>query len=176
MPVTIRQQAVHMGFYGTPLKFNQAALYMPGDLGQTFDYDDGNVYTIVQIDSGATTPAAGQLMYWKDKANMIVTNVVANAINGATTNAWRNEIAGICMLAATAGNYICMLVKGSNISLQCIATPGIGDLAISDLAANVGDVLPITVGTAPTYRTVGVFRSLSVSNKASVDVDIQTLR
>ena len=175
MPITVRQQSVHMGLYGTPQAFNQSSLYMPGDLGQSFDYDDGNTYTIVQLESGATTPAAGQVLYWKSKTAKTVTNVVANAINGATTHGWRNEVAGICMLAATAGNYICMLVKGSNISLSCVATPAVGDLAVSDVSANVGKVLNIAAGTAPTFLTVGVFRSLSTSNVASVDVNIQTL-
>lgn len=172
--IPIRQQQVNLQGY-LPTTFNVAALYQPGDLGQTFDAGDGNTYTVVQIESGATAPAAGQVMYWKDKVGKTVTNVVANARLGATTNAWRNEVAGICMLAATAGNYICLLVKGTGISVACIATPGVGDIAISDLAANVGNVLPITVGTAPTYLPVGVFTSVSSSNKASVDVNVPTL-
>ncbi|HKT90084.1 MAG TPA: hypothetical protein VJQ59_16685 [Candidatus Sulfotelmatobacter sp.] len=172
--IPVRQQQVNLQGYKAAT-FNVATLYQPGDLGQTFDSSDGSTYTVVQIESGATAPAAGQLMYWKDKVAKTVTNVVANARLGATTNAWRNEVAGVCMLAATAGNYICLLVKGTGISVACVATPGVGDIAIADSVTNPGNVAPITVGTAPTYIPVGVFTTVSSSNKASVDVNVPTL-
>lgn len=182
MPNSIRTQEVYLGGY-TPETFNVAntpvapavsGLYLPGQLGLSFNRNN-RTYTIVQLDTSATTPAAGQLLYWRDKTNFIVTNVVARALCGATTHGWRNEIAGICMLAATAGYYICMLIQGTDIPVACLATNAVGDIAISDLSANVGNALNIAAGSAITYRTVGVFKSISSGNKANVDVAIPSL-
>ncbi len=178
-----RKQEMYVGPFSNPNAYHVAPLnattgvtgpYQPGQAGQTFNYQ-GNAYTFVQLDTSATTPAVGQLLYWKSKTAYTVTNVVANAINGGTTNAWRNEIAGVCMVAAAAGEWIFMLINGANIPVACLATNGVGDLAISDVSGNVGNVLNIAVGTAPTYRTVGVFRTVSSGNLANVDVAIPEL-
>jgi len=171
-----RQETFHLGTGGNPDTFNAAALQNPGQAGNTFQWN-GNTYTVVQLDPGATTPAVGQVLYWMTKTGVTpqVTNVVANAVNGATTNAWRNEVAGICRNIATAGNWICMLVQGSNVPVFVTGTPAIGDSAISDVAANVGSALNIAAGTAPTYQVLGVFRSTKTGSLANVDVNVSTL-
>lgn len=181
MPNVFRQQEAYL--YGfTPDTYHVAAAtapaispYLPGQLGNTFEWG-GNTYTLVQLDSSATAPIAGQLLYWRNKSTFVVTNVVSRALLGGVTNAWRNEIAGICRTAsAAAGEYICMLIQGTDIPCACLATNAVGDMAISDVSANVGYVLQIAVGTAPTYRTVGVFKTVSASNLANVDVAIPSL-
>jgi hypothetical protein len=176
MPNAIRLQEIHLGTGGNPDTFNATAPQYPGQVGFTFEWN-GNTYTMVQLAPNATTPAVGQLLFWMTKTGSIpqVTNVVANAVNGGTTNGWRNEPAGIIRNIATAGNYICMLVQGSNIPVFVTGTPAIGDLGVSDVSANVGSVLNITAGTAPTYKQVCVFRAVKSGNLANADVSVGSL-
>lgn len=171
-----RQEAVHLGVTGSPDTFNAAALPYPGQAGNSFQWQ-GNTYTIVQLDAGATTPVIGQVLYWQTKTGLTpsVTNVVANAVNGATTNAWRNEVAGIIRNIATPGNWICMLIQGSAIPVLVTGTPAVGDSAISDVAANVGTALNIAVGTAPTYQVIGIFRAAKSGSLANTDVNVENL-
>ncbi|HLZ39402.1 MAG TPA: hypothetical protein VKQ11_00475 [Candidatus Sulfotelmatobacter sp.] len=172
-----RQEVPHLGVTGNPDTFNVATLPYPGQAGNTFQWN-GNTYTIVQLDPGATPPIIGQVMFWMTKTGLTpqVTNVVANAVNGATTNAWRNEVAGIIRNIATAGNWICMLIQGSNIPVLITGvSPGIGDMAVANVAASVGVALNIAAGTAPTYQTIGVFRSTFTGNLANCDVNIENL-
>jgi hypothetical protein len=154
---------------------NDASLYAPGELGQTFDYND-RTYQIVKVDSGAAATvalAANQLLYWKDRANYLVTNDFRVAEGGSLgTNAPANSPAGILRNAATAGYYIAMLVRGRNIACADDGSCAVGETAHADLTASQARVTGEAVGTASTYKSVGRVRTASSSNVAYVDVDI----
>ena len=150
---------------GDPETFNEATLEYPGQLGLQFPFR-GKRYRIVKLDSGATasTPsgavADNQLAYWKDKDDLLVTNDLR--FSGG------NLVAGVFRAAATAAYH------------TCIQTGGIGDVIDDDGNTVVNELLVasgtstkvtgIAVGTAPTYRVVGVARGPDSSNVVSADL------
>ncbi len=167
---------------GNPDTTNTVDLYAPGELGACFDYPakGGPTYQRVQLDSGATaaTPAgavaANELLFWKSRINKIVTNDSRFALGGQTTNAWRNQVAGIARVAATAGYYIDILKTGNAINVLSDGNGGIGQTAIANSVATIPGVVPIAVGVAPTYQTIGTYRSDS-GTTAVLDVDIANI-
>lgn len=150
---------------------------MPGQVGGSFHYQNKE-YCLAKLDPGATALLVGQVLYWKDRNNKEVTNVVANAVNGGTADAWRNEVAGIARVAiatpdATNGNYICILTKGSGITV--LATSGaIGSRVMSDVSGGVGKVLTNAVGTAPGYQEIGVVTTAVSAGVVVMDVNLPT--
>lgn len=150
--------------------------YAPGEKNQAFMFAN-NEWMIVTLESGATALLVGQVLFWKDRKKGIVTNVVANAVNGGTTNAWRNEVAGIAQIAIAtpstiAGNLICILVAG--IGITVLASAGaVGSILVADLAANVGQSLGIAPGTAPTYFSIGVVTTAVAASVVIADVCVQ---
>lgn len=167
---------------GNPDTTNDATLYAPGELGTVFDYPakGGPTYQRVQLDSGATsaTPtgavAANDVLFWKSRVNKIVTNDSRFAIGNGTANAWRNQVAGIARVAGTAGYYIDILKTGNSINVRSDGNGGVGQSAIANSSATLAGVIPIAVGTAPTYQVVGVYRSDS-GTTAVIDVDIANI-
>lgn len=164
---------------GDPDTMNDASLYAPGELGQTFDYND-RTYQIVKLDSGCTAsnasgvPAANDLLYWKARANYLVTNDFRQAEGGSLgTGAEFNSLAGILRNSATAGYYIAMLVRGRNIAVTNTANDtAIGESAIADQTAGRADITGEAVGTAPTYQSIGRIRTAGSGGTAYVDVDV----
>lgn len=162
---------------GNPDTVNDSSLYRAGELGVAYDYND-RTYQIVQIDSGATAAAnlalaATQILYWKDRSKYLVTNDKAQAIGGqvASTNSWRNEVAGILRNAATAGYYVHMLIKGRGISVKCTtSTFAVGDWVVSHTTSAQAD--QVSPGTAPTVQPIGKAAAARVSTTVSVDVDL----
>lgn len=181
MSRTLSNQQVFLST-GNPDTMNDATLYAPGELGACFDFPakGGPTYEIAQIDSGATsaTPtgalAANQLMFWKSRVNKIVTNDSRFAIGGQITNAWRNQVAGILRNAATPGYYVALLVTGNAINVLSDGNGGVGQTAIANSVTTIPGVVPIAVGTAPTYNKIGIYRSDS-GTTAVIDVDIPNI-
>lgn len=171
---------------GTPTTPGSYTPYAPGQEGLSFELND-KTYTPVIVDSGCTaaTPvglvAAGQLLFWKDKPNRIVTNDQRMAYGGSTTNAARNFVAGIARTAVTAANLgtggalICMLVKGYNISVASDGSGGVGQSAIADGTAGTARVTPIAVGGQQTYQNIGYMRSTPANSAVNVDVELPIL-
>ncbi len=167
---------------GNPDTTNTVDLYAPGELGACFDYPakGGPTYQRVQLDSGATasTPtgavAANQVLYWKSRVNKIVTNDSRLAIGGTTTNAWRNQVAGIARVAGTAGYYIDILKTGNSISVLSDGNGGVGQTAIANSVTTIAGVIPLAVGAAATYQPIGTYRSDS-GTTAVIDVDIPNI-
>lgn len=179
---------------GTANSTNSPTPYpYPGEIGCAFaDQSTGRVHLRVKLDSGATSAtgvgavAVGQLAFWKDRANNIVTNdkrMADTAFAGAI-----NRVAGVFTVAATAGGgvngtdglplyYVTdICIQGKAVSVYTNATPGalIGAQATADPAASVAQVIYTNgVGTAPVSQVIGVFTSSTItSNLAPVDVSL----
>ena len=178
---------------GTSAKTNSATpFYAPGEIGAGF-YDPmvGVTCARVRLDSGATsaTPvgavAAGQLAFWKDRFNNLVTNDVRMcdiniAASGANTvaNAWVNRVAGVFQLAVSTaagtndstGNpvtYVCdIIIEGQNVNVftkAASATAGVQTIA-DTTAATAQQQGVATTTTAPVSQTIGVMRSSTITN------------
>lgn len=180
---------------GTAAKTNSPTpFYAPGEIGCAF-YDPMTGFTNVRVrlDSGATsaTPvgavATGQLAFWKDRANNLVTNDVRMCDTAATSNGWLNRVAGIFQLAvSTAANtndstgqpitYVCdLVILGQNVNVFTKASGAtIGCQAVADTTAATAQAIALTnTNTAPTSQVIGVFRSSTITNNlAPMDVEL----
>ena len=154
---------------------NTSTLYKPGELGVVVEeVAAGRRGQFVQLDSGATSAtatgvvAAGQLAFWKDKSQALVTNNApqANAVN-APAGGWgnagnqtldaRNFIAGVFQNATLPGNYTIILQRSdqkAGFPVKVTGSPNAGD----NLVANTGtaaDAAGVNAGTAPTCLVIG---------------------
>lgn len=154
---------------------NVSSLYKPGELGNvTVDVNANRRGQIVQLDSGCTAStatgvtAAGQVLFWKDKSQFLVTNDsrMANAVN-APAGGWgnagnqtldaRNFVAGICQLAVTAGYYTNILQRtdvAAGFSVKVTGTPNAGDILVANTGTSA-DAAGVAAGTAPTCLVIG---------------------
>jgi len=157
----------------------------PGQLGTRFQATPANrAYQRVKLDSGATAAtsvgvvAANELAYWKDKANYLVTNDVAQAQGGAgaSNSAFRNFVAGIFRTAVTAGNYCDVLQAGLAISVKTTGSPAVGDTLVSDTSTSAAQAAAVTAGTAPTCLKIGIATGPAVANVTPCDVDIPVVQ
>lgn len=180
---------------GTSAKTNSPTpFYAPGEIGCAF-YDPMTGFTNVRVrlDSGATasTPtgvvAAGQLAFWKDRANNLVTNDQRFCDAAATTSGFVNRVAGVFQTAVSTApgtndstgqpvTYVCdLVILGQNVNVWTKANSAtIGTQAVCDTTAATAQVAALaTATTAPTSQVVGVFRSSTITNNlAPVDVEL----
>ena len=177
---------------GTPDKTNSASpFYAPGEIGYAFaDQNTGGEYLRVVLDSGACSLTtigavkAGQLAFWKDQVNGIVTNdknFCDAGVNGSV-----NRVAGVFQTTVTAtpgvngtdGNpqvYMCdLIIRKTAAPVQCKpATALIGAQATADTAANTAQVLFTTgTNTAPVSQVLGVFANSTVDANGNALVDV----
>ncbi len=153
--------------------------YAPGEIGGAFyDPNTGYAHARVVLDSGATSAnpvgavAVGQLAFWKDRTNNIVTNDKRFAALGASGAI--NGVAGVFALAVTAG-YVCdIIIQGRSVSVLSDGSPLIGAQATADTTANVSRITYTSgVNTAPVSQVVGVMTSSSATNNlVPVDVNL----
>lgn len=177
---------------GTPDLTNAPSpYYAPGELGCAFnDQNTGGAYLRAQLDSGASAAttvgvvAAGQLAFWKDQSQAIVTND-KNQCDVGPSGAI-NRVAGIFQLAVTAapgvngsdGNplmYMCDLVIQKRAFLvACTGSIVAGAAAIADTTANTARVISqAAVTTAPVSQVIGICATATSSaGKTAVDVNI----
>lgn len=180
---------------GTAAKTNSPTpFYAPGEIGCAF-YDPMTGFTNVRVrlDSGATsaTPvgavATGQLAFWKDRANNLVTNDVRMCDTAATSNGWLNRVAGIFQLAVSTAagtndstgqpvTYVCdLVILGQNVNVFTKASGATaGCQAVADTTAATAQAVALTnTGTAPTSQVIGVYRSSTITNNlAPMDVEL----
>jgi hypothetical protein len=152
--------------------YNEPTLRRAGDLGSTFTID-GVTRMIVKHDSGATAAAptgvvtAGELAYFKDRLNAVVTNDLRFSEES------HNSVAGIYRNAVTAGNFTAIVVKGRNISVKAAgATWNVNDTAESNQSSNAADVQRTAAGTANGNMKVGTVRGPLASGLVPLDVDL----
>jgi hypothetical protein len=156
---------------GDPDAMNEASLLHAGELGQEFDWND-RVYQVVQFGSSCSSVAANQLAFWQDRSTYKVTNVTTSALLNSVALSHRNNLAGIFRCVATANYYGCILKKGHNIYVSDTGSSSVaGDILIAASAASP-IAKNLTLGTAPTYQTIGVAVASSGSNKVLADIDI----
>ena len=161
---------------GTAAASNFPTLYAPGELGCAFvDPNSGRTYLRVQCDSGATasTPtgavSVGQVAFWKDQSAGIVTNDKRFCDVGASGAI--NRPAGIFGVAATAGYYVDLIIRGSAVTVAA-NTSTQGCAAIVDTTASTARVIAAaSVTTAPVSVPIGIMTTSTVTNStAPVDV------
>ncbi len=178
-------------FNGTPNLTNAPSpWYETGDFGCAFyDQNTGGEYLRAVLDSGATnaTPVgavqAGQLAFWKDQNNNLVTNDKRMCDVGPAGAI--NRVAGIFQLAVTAGGgvngtdgnplqYVTDLVIRKPATPVYVGSALAGAQMTADTTANTAQGLYTTgVNTAPVSQVLGVFASSTITNNlASVDVNI----
>lgn len=190
MPMIYRRMAFPYMPNGTPDKTNSPSpYYAPGELGYAFNDPEGGSWLRVQLDSGATSAtaigavAAGQLAFWKDEANAIVTNDKIQCDAGSAGAI--NRVAGVFATAVTAAPgvngtdgqpvmYMCDLVIRRRAYPVVAASALIGAQATANTTAAHADVVYTTgVNTAPVSQVLGVFASSTITNGAApVDVAI----
>jgi hypothetical protein len=147
--------------------------YAQGELGTDYSWRMKR-YQIVQFDPNATTPTtAGQLAFWVNRAQYIVTNSSATAIGGAT--GFQNQVAGRFGTAVTPG-YRCHLQQRGLASL--IPAGGVtfapGESVIAN-ATTPGAADRVAVGTAPGYQNIGQAQAAASGGAVQVYMDIQPI-
>lgn len=154
-------------WHGNTEGLNGVGLLEPGEIGGVLPWQ-GEQYQLVKMDSGATAstatgiPAAGQVAFWKDRTNYIVTNdsLQADAASipaGTITRDARNSVAGIIEMAVVGGEFFFVHQKG-NSSVKTATSPNVGD----QLSANTGtaaDATSTAAGTAVPAIRIGVVTS-----------------
>lgn len=178
---------------GTPDLTNAVSpYYAPGEVGCAFnDQNTGGSYLRAQLDSGATSGtavgavAAGQLAFWKDQSQAIVTNDKNQCDVGPLGAV--NRVAGIFQTAvSTAPNvkdangsptmYMCdLVIQKRAYPVASTGTILAGTAFIADTTANVArGISQSTVTTAPVSQVIGICATsvLSAGNTTPVDINI----
>ena len=153
--------------------------YSPGEIGCAF-YDPmtGRAHARLRMDSGATAstpigvPATGQVAFWKDRANNIVTNDKRFCDEGPTGAI--NRAACILPLAVTPGYVFDGIIQGKAVNVASDGNALAGAQATVDTTASTARVTYTTgVNTAPVSAVVGVMTSSTVTNNlVPVDVNL----
>lgn len=155
--------------------------YAPGEVGCSFtDQNTGGKYLRVVLDSGATSSTsvgavlAGQVAYWKNQAQAIVTNDKNQCDLGPT--AAPNRIAGVFAIAPTVapgvlgsdGNPLVYMtdlyLQKANAPLAASGSITQGGFASGNTAANTANCIASAVGTAAPTQSVGTWTSATVTN------------
>lgn len=159
-------------WHGNTEGLNGSGLLEPGELGGVLPWQ-GDQFQLVKMDSGATSatptgiPAAGQVAFWKDRNNYLVTNDsrqadAASVPAGALTRDHRNSVAGVIEMAVVAGEQFFVHQQGSS-NVKTSSSPNPGDV----LSAGTGtdaDCTSTAAGTAPVAQRVGVVTSATKTN------------
>lgn len=159
---------------------NGVGLLEPGELGGVLPWS-GHQFQLVKMDSGATSatatgvPAAGQVAFWKDRTQYLVTNNPLQAdvslipANTVTKDA-RNSVAGLIEMAVVAGENFFVHQKGSTgvsgkdsgAGVKSSSSPNPGDVFVAATGTGA-DATSVAAGTAPTAQEIGVVVSPTAS-------------
>jgi len=99
--------------------------YAPGDLGKLF-ITGNRIYQKVILDAGAVVVAVGQLLFWKDRSNYIVTNNADDGLLSGEPESYRNNVAGSIRGVIPINSQFFMLIHGNSVPIleAGAATPG----------------------------------------------------
>lgn len=168
MPAGVTNETTYRGQVALPL-LNSASLYYPGDLGSRITTGAGKVYQTVKSDSGPASIAAGDVAFWKDRANYIVTNKLADAPQG------RNGVAGMFLTTITPGNYCRVQIGGPGyVPIKTAGAPNQGMIAVANSGTS-SDVVGIPAGTAPTYVVLGVFTGEPSTGLTAIELSLGSM-
>lgn len=154
-------------WHGNTDGLNGVGIKEPGELGGVLPAQ-GHQFQLVQMDSGATSatptgiPAVGQIAFWKDRTNYIVTNDsrqadAAHIPAGTITRDPRQSVAGVIEVAVVAGEKFFVHQKGlSNVKTSTSPNPGDKLVANTGTSADCGST---AAGTAAVDTVVGVVTS-----------------
>ncbi len=188
MPNANRSLSVYVGS-GNPDTYTEAATpaipgsyapYAGGDLGNATDWND-KAYQKVKLDSGATaaTPsgavAAGQLAYWKDRANYVVTNDVRFALFNDTLLSFRNNVAGLFRSAVPAGYQCFVLQRGRSVNVKEAGSATPGMLLVASTSTTAADALGVAINTAAPCMPLGVVVTATANNVCVADFDMPNI-
>ena len=179
MPNVNRGLSPYVGS-GNPDTYSVATAYAPGDLGNTFDWND-RTYQSVRLDSGASASspagavAANQLAYWKDRANYVVTNDSRFALFNGVASSFRNNVAGVFRSAVTAGNYCFVLQRGRQVNVAEAGSATEGMVLVCSTSTTAATALGVAIGTAPTCLPLGVVTTATSNGVAVADMDIPNI-
>lgn len=169
MPSGRIDQTLYVGPFSNVEAINVTTLYKPGELGSQIQLG-GKAYQLVQVDSGATAstgaghvPLCGDVAFWKDRANYIVTNDKAQA-EGANClsacgvfNSLTSGAAGTASI--TPGRYGVIQQRGTHVGVLNTAGGAIAGDALAAVIASTS-ATPTTgkfsPGTVPTTVVVGI--------------------
>ena len=180
MPAGRVNQTVYLGrSAGSDIEdMNESSLYKPGELGSQIQTTLDKAYQLVQLDSGATSSTgagvvvAGDLAFWKDRSNFLVTNDKVQAVGGPGVTASRNSVAGVFTVAATAGYYTVVQQRGR----RSVVSDGGGDFAVGEFCVASANAAPdidrVAAATAPPYTPVGRVAVAESGGFTAVDLDI----
>lgn len=154
MPANRVVETAYVGPFASIDVVNSSTNYMTGQLGIRVCTYDGKQFQFVSLDTGALTSATnGQILYWKDKTNYVVTNNNSFALgNGATGS--RNEIAGVATTTVTAGYFTFIQQQGYHSAVAADSgSPNGGDFLVG--STNAAKATSVAVATAPTVDVIG---------------------
>lgn len=137
-------------------------LYKPGELGKQFQTTANKGYQIVQLDSGATAAtgagvvASGQVAFWKDRTNYLVTNDKVVAEGGPTIAKTINSVAGVFVGAVVAGNFCVVQQRGPHPTVLTSSGSAVaGDYLIALTTGGPAGALVVASGTALVSMPIG---------------------
>lgn len=146
------------GFEGGKLTITNpwAAQFADPSVGPLY----GGIYMYCQLDPKATAPLArGQIVFWQDELNYIVTGAGPNTVTSAP-----NKIAGVAVAATNPGNWDFFQVSGiAMVKLAGAGTIGQGvtvDPSVNPATATPGSTFTVNfIGTV--VLTPGVANQIS---------------
>jgi hypothetical protein len=175
MPANRVVESFYLGGASSIDQMNAATLYHPGDLGIRFSTADNKNWQIVQLDSGALSSATvGQVVYWKDKANYIVTNnnLFANGGTGATTTTAKSFVAGVIAPATVTAGYYTAIQQGGRHSALVTAsiTTVVGDSFVPHTVTGSATNASAGAGVAPPGPQIGIAVEASTATTHAADL------
>jgi hypothetical protein len=155
---------------GNPDTAYEATPYTAGQVGKPFPW--GNMtYMEVQVHSGANATAAGQVAFWQDRANNVVTNVAANALLNAVATSNRNNVAGIFRGVIPAGSYGFIVTQGTGVPVL-EAGAGAGGMQLVANTGTAADALGVAIGTPAPVQQIGVVTANFSGGKVTATINI----
>lgn len=155
---------------GNPDTATSTTSYAPGELGRPFPYGN-KTYIQVQVHSGANATAAGQVAFWQDRANNVVTNVAANALLNSVATSNRNNVAGIFRGVIPAGSYGFIVTQGVAIPVL-EAGAGAGGMTLVANTGTAADGLGVAIATPPPVQQLGTIVTNFAAGKVTANINI----
>ena len=156
MPLSDQQGMYFPMVGGNPMAGSFTTLQQPGHLGKKFEYNVGTEdkplwVTLRLVKLAAVTAAIGEVLYWSDRDDYVVTNVADGGVIAGIVPA------GTGAVAPSSGGYFFMVVKGrlpvKYLDSVTIAPDTAGKLAVGSATNGRADC--VTDGSAVVNLILG---------------------